>query len=365
MSEQQCYVVGGAVRDALLGQCPKDIDYVWTGITPDYLLSQGFKQVGASFPVFLDNNGNEHALARTERKIDVGYHGFEVNFDPSITIEQDLERRDCTINSMAVKVEDWLSFMNSKNTNLVIDPYDCITCLNQRLIKHTSLAFSQDPIRVLRVARFAARYCFNVDRTTLELMEVVAHELNYVPTERIWQELSKGLMEKYPDRLFNVLDLCEAFNVNIMAPYKKFNYKSLSAMKPSDPLECRFAAIFNNFSNEDFQIMSIPNECTQMYRLYHENRADIINYNKLTPSQKINLLTKFRMFNNTDLLDKMLITLQINLPHLGKEIASFITKDVQKLKTLDVSNIVSQCSDGQEIKDRLFQERINILSNAL
>lgn len=195
------YLVGGCVRDTLLNRTIQDIDYVWTGVTPEYMLSLGMKQVGASFPVFLDAAGNEHALARTEKKNDLGgYHGFDCEFNSSITLEQDLQRRDITINSLAVPLDKWEEFKSTKDVDLVVDPYGGITDLESGILRHTSNAFSEDPLRVIRVARFVGRYNFGIAPTTFSLMMQLVNsgELNHLTPERVWLELEKGFCDAYP-----------------------------------------------------------------------------------------------------------------------------------------------------------------------
>jgi tRNA nucleotidyltransferase (CCA-adding enzyme) len=208
------YIVGGAVRDFLLGRPVKDFDYVVTGATPDEMLAQGFTQVGADFPVFLHpETKDEYALARTERKTAAGYHGFEVRFDPSVTIEEDLSRRDLTINAMAVAVEDWERFKYTLDAQLVVDPFNGWSDLlahrlhavgewvdahseqeNQTFVS----AFSEDPVRILRTARFQARYGFAQTReTTREIMEMVnSGEADALVPERVWAETWKAIDEK-------------------------------------------------------------------------------------------------------------------------------------------------------------------------
>ena len=214
----QCYAVGGAVRDVLLGFEPKDIDFVWTGISPQFLLDKGYTPVGRDFPVFLDQNGNEHALARLERKTGSGYHGFDVDFSPSVTIEQDLFRRDLTINSLAVKIEHWDQFVKTKDVSLVIDCYGGINDLlgGDIVLRHVSGHFAEDPLRVLRVARFAARYQNTVIvLSTFELMKQIVQrgEIQHLSTERIWTEVCKGIDENYAYRFFDTLQRCGAYKI--------------------------------------------------------------------------------------------------------------------------------------------------------
>ena len=193
------YQVGGCVRDKLLGLTPKDIDYVVVGSTPQQMLDLGYQQVGSSFPVFL-KDGEEYALARTERKTGVGYNGFETKHDPNVTLEDDLCRRDLTINSMAMDEDGHL-----------FDPHGGQSDLQAQILRHTSEAFAEDPVRVLRTARFAARYKFDIAPDTIELMNKIAHELDFIPQERIWTEIEKGLMEKTPAVMFDTLTRCGAF----------------------------------------------------------------------------------------------------------------------------------------------------------
>lgn len=200
------YVVGGAVRDEMLGREVKDVDWVVVGATPEQMTEQGYEQVGADFPVFLHpQTGEEYALARQERKTGPGYHGFETHYDPSVSLEDDLFRRDLTINAMAKDPE----------TGEIIDPYGGRTDLKNGTLRHVSDAFAEDPVRVLRVARFTARYGFNVAPETMELMRnmVEEGELDHLTAERVWAELEKTIMEDYPNEFFWVLKDCGAFDV--------------------------------------------------------------------------------------------------------------------------------------------------------
>lgn len=194
------YLVGGAVRDELLAREIKEQDFVVVGSTPQEMLARGFQQVGKDFPVFLHpETKDEHALARTERKKGKGYTGFECYAEPDVTLEQDLIRRDLTVNAMA-KSED----------GDIIDPYGGLDDLKNKVLRHVSEAFSEDPLRVLRVARFAARYHylgFTVADETIELMRRISRsgELESISPERIWLEMSKALTERNPEVFFEVL----------------------------------------------------------------------------------------------------------------------------------------------------------------
>ncbi|NUY31463.1 multifunctional CCA addition/repair protein [Paraburkholderia sp. JPY303] len=203
------YAVGGAVRDELLGVPVQDRDYVVVGATPEQMVAQGYRPVGKDFPVFLHpQTHEEYALARTERKTAAGYHGFQFFYAPDVTLEEDLARRDLTINAMAREVRP-----DGELTGPVIDPFNGQADLQARLFRHVSDAFLEDPVRILRIARFAARFVdFTVAPETLALMrEMVADgEADALVAERVWQEVSRGLMEKKPSRMFDVLRDCGA-----------------------------------------------------------------------------------------------------------------------------------------------------------
>ncbi|EEA02232.1 polynucleotide adenylyltransferase/metal dependent phosphohydrolase [Burkholderia sp. H160] len=203
------YAVGGAVRDELLGEPVQDRDYVVVGATPEQMVAQGYRPVGKDFPVFLHpQTHEEYALARTERKTAAGYHGFQFFYAPDVTLEEDLARRDLTINAMAREVRP-----DGELTGPVIDPFNGQADLRARLFRHVSDAFLEDPVRILRIARFAARFVdFTVAPETMTLMrEMVADgEADALVAERVWQEVSRGLMEKKPSRMFDVLRECGA-----------------------------------------------------------------------------------------------------------------------------------------------------------
>lgn len=202
----QVYQVGGAVRDSLLGLPVKDRDYVVVGATPEQMLAAGYRAVGKDFPVFLHPDTHaEYALARTERKSGKGYKGFVVHADPAVTLEEDLARRDFTINAMAQAADGQL-----------IDPYHGQRDLEAKVLRHVTDAFSEDPVRILRAGRFLARFTeFTLAAETLQLMQqmVAAGEVDALVPERVWQELARGLMEAQPSRMFELLRACGALKV--------------------------------------------------------------------------------------------------------------------------------------------------------
>ena len=207
MSEFKVYKVGGAVRDQLLGLPVNDTDWVVVGATPEQMTARGFVPVGRDFPVFLHpRTHEEYALARTERKNGLGYRGFVVHTAADVTLEEDLARRDLTINAIAGPA-DW-----SKPSDL-FDPYNGQQDLRNKVLRHVTDAFREDPVRILRLARFAARFTdFSVAPETLALMRemVAAGEVDALVPERIWQEISRGLQEAEPSRMFNLLRDCGA-----------------------------------------------------------------------------------------------------------------------------------------------------------
>ena len=235
------YAVGGAVRDALLGQRVQDRDWVVVGSTPEAMTAKGYTPVGKDFPVFLHpSTREEYALARTERKTARGYKGFSVHADPSVTLEEDLARRDLTINAMAlpealancltgdVDGPDPCQDTDTHRTgtphapispawiNNILDPCGGLADLRAKLLRHVTPAFAEDPVRSLRVARFAARFNdFTVAPDTMNLMQDMVEngETNHLIPERVWQELAKGLMGKQPSRMFEVLRACGALKV--------------------------------------------------------------------------------------------------------------------------------------------------------
>ena len=213
----QIYMVGGAVRDRLLGLPVQDHDWVVVGATPEQMVAQGYLPVGKDFPVFLHpDSREEYALARTERKSGRGYKGFTVFTSPDVTLEEDLARRDLTINSIAA-CADWTSAGGQLGSKVdLIDPFGGQRDLQAKVLRHVTDAFREDPVRILRLARFAARFHdFSIAPETMALLrEMVADgEADHLVPERVWQELSRGLMEAHPARMFDVLRDCGALAV--------------------------------------------------------------------------------------------------------------------------------------------------------
>ena len=211
----QIYMVGGAVRDRLLGLPVQDHDWVVVGATPEQMVAQGYLPVGKDFPVFLHpDTREEYALARTERKSGRGYKGFTVFTSPDVTIDEDLARRDLTINAIAARA-DWTGTEGQKDPEF-IDPFHGRRDLRAKVLRHVTAAFREDPVRILRLARFAARFHdFTIAPETMALLREMVQEgeADHLVPERVWQELARGLMEDHPVRLFDVLRDCGALRV--------------------------------------------------------------------------------------------------------------------------------------------------------
>jgi len=272
------FLVGGAVRDRLLGISGADRDWVVVGSTPEAMAAQGFTPVGKDFPVFLHpHTHEEYALARTERKTAPGYKGFVVHASPEVTLEEDLARRDLSINAMA-QAED----------GSLIDPYGGQQDIQQQVLRHVTDAFREDPVRILRVARFAARFPnFSVAPSTLELMRnmVKAGEVDALVSERVWQELSKGLMSAMPSRMLQVLRECGALHILLPEVDRLYGVPQPPAHHPeidtgmhvemvldetakvNAPLEVRFAALCHDLGKGTTATDQLPRH------IGHEERS--------------------------------------------------------------------------------------------
>jgi tRNA nucleotidyltransferase (CCA-adding enzyme) len=252
------YLVGGAVRDQLLGLPIKERDWVVTGATVQDMLNQGFRQVGKDFPVFLHpKTQEEYALARIERKVGRGYTGFTFDTSPSVSLEEDLLRRDLTINAIAQTLD-----------GEVIDPFHGQEDLAKKILRHVSPAFTEDPVRILRVGRFAARFGFPVASETTDLMKqmVAAGEVDALVPERVWKELERALTEKYPAKFFETLAACGALTV--LFPAVNLDSAGIKALThvmhiPSSS-QVRFAILLHDCSAEEIKALCdhyrVPNQ---------------------------------------------------------------------------------------------------------
>lgn len=355
------YLCGGYCRDFLLELEPKDKDYVVTGSTPEEMLSLGYKQVGKDFPVFLHpETGNEYSLARVDRKTGKGYDGFTTDYNPNITLKDDAFRRDCTINSLFIDPE----------TNEIIDYFNGQEDLKNGILRHVSEAFSEDPIRTLRVCRFAARYDFKIHPDTLELMKKIVHELDYVPQERIWLEFEKGLKEKHFSRMYEELFNCNAFTTKALSKYNCYinsYYTNLEKFKKLERfvicnIEYKIAILCYYFNNEDYDYCKIPNNISKVSKIINNFKEKIYYYDELEYKEKLDLLLNLRVFQNKDIILSCFRFANI----FGFEYTN-VERDIDLLIESNNSElfkyIIDNEKDGIKIKELLYELRLNLFKN--
>ena len=401
----QVYCVGGAVRDELLGLKVQDRDYVVVGSTPMEMESAGYKPVGKDFPVFLHpQTHEEYALARTERKTGKGYKGFQVYAAPDISLEQDLARRDLTINAIA----------KDENGNL-IDPYSGIQDLNDKLFRHVSDAFSEDPVRILRVARFAARFTnFEVAPETMHLMRKMVDqgEVDALVPERVWQEMSKGLMEKKPSRMFEVLRACGALQ-KIMpelnrlwgVPQPAQHHPEIDtgvhvmmvidyAASKQYSLPVRFAALVHDLGKgttaqellprhigheersvklliEVCERLRVPNECKALAQIVAKFHGKVHQVNQMRPETLLKLLTDTDAIRQPDRFEDFLSACECDIrgrtgyqDHTFHE-AALLLELLKVACEIDAGAIAKLQNTPESIKQAIHEARVNAISQAL
>ena len=291
-------VVGGFVRDQVLGMSPKDMDFVVVGATESDLHKYGqkhgftFKQVGADFPVFLDQFGREWALARKERKTGPGYHGFETEFHPSVTLEEDLFRRDLTMNAMARRV---VEFREDGTVQLgsLIDPFDGRTDINAHQINHISNHFAEDPLRILRVARFSGKFVFIVSDQTMRLMEVMVSrgDINELVPERVWAEVEKALSWDVPrpSNFFEVLDTCGALE-KLFPEVRRLSLRGWTPIKE---------ALDSCLTIRDSAAATVRNRLAVVARFMPTSDARMLCFERLKmPKKMADFVVKFTSFSH-------------------------------------------------------------------
>lgn len=397
------YLVGGAVRDQLLGISVHDKDWVVVGSSPEQMLSQGFQTVGKDFPVFLHpKTHEEYALARTERKSGHGYTGFECHFSPDVTIEDDLLRRDLTINAMA-QHED----------GTIIDPYGGQQDLQNKVLRHVSDAFVEDPLRVLRVARFAAKLAplgFTVADETLELMSKIAQsgELSHLTAERVWQEWHKSLTTERPDVFLEVLRQCGALKVVLPELDVLFGVPQPAQWHPeidtgihtlmvarqaadlSNDSVIRFAAQVHDLGKgvtpeEEWpshkmhchtglkvikQLCSrikIPNEYRDTALVVCEHHTNIHRAEELRANTKLKILNKLDVWRKPERLKQLLICCEADhRGRLGLEDnpypqTSIFNQAYQAALRADVQDVIRDGFTGKNIREELDRRRLNFI----
>ncbi len=334
------YVVGGAVRDELLGLAVQDRDFVVVGATPEEMVAAGFKPVGRDFPVFLHpKTHEEYALARTERKSGRGYKGFTVYCAPEVTLEQDLARRDLTINAIAKAPEGTL-----------IDPFHGEKDLRDGVLRHVSEAFTEDPVRILRVARFAARFGFRIADETLALMVsmVASGETDHLVPERVWQEFAKGLLEPHPELMFEALELC-GLRAKLLPELRQLPKTYAGA------LPVRFAVLCWPLQEAEVKALcdrlKVPNEERELALLSCRCRNFL---NPSQPGEFLNLFKRADAFRRPERFAHLLQAARIARPALKTE---SIEKALAAAAAVDAGEVARRASAPAEIPALLDRER--------
>jgi tRNA nucleotidyltransferase (CCA-adding enzyme) len=399
----QIYLVGGAVRDKLLGRPIKDQDWVVVGSTPKQMLAQGYQAVGADFPVFLHpNTKEEYALARIERKIAKGYTGFSCDASSDVSLEEDLLRRDLTINAMAMD-----------DHGAIIDPYNGQQDLKDKLLRHVSSAFVEDPLRVLRVARFAARYYilgFRIAPETLALMQtiVASDELTTLSAERVWQETARSLMETHPEVYFENLRACGALAMwfpeldilwGIPNPPKWHPEIDTGihtmmvlqqAVKLSDKLNVRFAALVHDLgkgltpsenwpSHQGHEKLGLdaintlcdrlkaPNDCRELGLMVSEYHTYVHHAFELKASTVLGMLNRCDVWRKPQRFADFLLTCKADargrttFEDSEYKNAEYIWQAYEAAAKVDIKAIVAKGYQGKAIKEQTEQQRISVI----
>lgn len=362
------YLVGGAVRDELLGRPVVEHDYVVVGATPEQLIAQGYQQVGRDFPVFLHpKSKDEYALARTERKQGQGYTGFICDFNPTVTLEEDLIRRDLTVNAIA-----------KDSDGTLIDPYDGIADINNRVLRHVSEAFAEDPLRVLRVARFAARYCdlgFTIAEETTSLMKsmVANGELKTLTKERVWIEIEKTLKDGRIDIFSQVLQQINALDSlshELAKAWQKTQPSVLSASLAnvlSDDSACvtRFCLWLSHVNTQSISEivneLKIPNLYADTLRNWVQLQA-LFQQQTLSAEQLYAIYTQTDAFRRKERLDQLMAIAKASVlsePNLVAKVAH----GFEVCLKITAQSLISEGITGKEIKPALDAKRIQALSS--
>ncbi len=373
------YAVGGAVRDELLGLPVTDRDWVVVGATPEDMVAQGFKPVGRDFPVFLHpKTHEEYALARTERKTGPGYRGFTIHASPEVTLEQDLERRDLTINAMARDAHGAL-----------VDPFGGMGDLEQRRLRHVSAAFAEDPVRILRVARFAARFKqsfnFGVAAETLALMQsmVAQGEADALVAERVWQELARGLSESTPSELFRVLEQCHALPrilPELMPFWVSYGAVALQgvnlAARRGHGLEVRFAAWVSLLLQEAPQggrevlrslaeRLRVPADIRDLARITSENRLALSSNATASAESVLRLIEQTDALRRPQRFEAMLAAYACHEEGDERVLWDRLNRALQAILEVPAGELAHQEQAPERIPERIRQARLAAVAAAL
>ncbi len=398
------YCVGGAVRDGLLGLPVQDRDWVVVGATPEDMVARGYRPVGKDFPVFLHpETQEEYALARTERKTAHGYKGFKIYATPDVTLEQDLLRRDFTVNAMALDEDGTL-----------IDPYGGEADLRAGTLRHVSPAFGEDPVRILRAARFAARFGFSITPETLTLMrEMVSNgEVDALVPERVWQELARGLQEKTPSRFFTTLRECNALakilpEVDALfgVPQPPHYHPEIDcgvhtmlvlddAAKHDYALEVRFAALTHDLGKgntpQDIlprhvghekrgvdllhtlcERLRVPGECRDLALLVARYHGDVHRARELRPDTIVHLLHHCDAWRRPERFAQLLQACASDARgRTGHENdaypqADYLLRALRATQAVNAGEIAQQCADKATIPEQIRQARVAAVAGAI
>ncbi len=383
LTQIQVYLVGGAVRDAQLKLPIKDKDFLVTGATPDDMLAAGFSQVGADFPVFLHPHTHaEYALARLERKSGSGHTGFIMHTSPTVTVAEDLQRRDLTINALAMQVKGL--FDDSVITGEVIDPYGGIADLNSRILRHVSPAFSEDPLRVLRVARFYARFyhlSFRIHPDTQALMQAISHsgELSHLSCERIWSETARALGEADGWGFFECLR-----RLNILADllpeldalwaddiiYQSTQAKLKQAKHAA--LDSKFALLFSGFSASTdaalrltFKRLNMPKTTARVICAFIDYQDKLYHTDTLSAVDWLTLIEATKAHKDDSLIHLLIDTIAIyqtdyDADNAKAKLASILAA-YQAVTKADIDSSLK----GKAIGDALSAKRIEMIGGVL
>jgi tRNA nucleotidyltransferase (CCA-adding enzyme) len=396
-NDLKIYCVGGAVRDDLLGLPVQDRDWVVVGATPEEMTKRGFRPVGKDFPVFLHpDTHEEYALARTERKTAPGYKGFVIHASPEVTLEEDLLRRDFTLNAIARDTDGTL-----------IDPYGGVADLRAGILRHVSPAFNEDPVRILRAARFVARFNFSIAPETQELMRSMVSngEVDALVSERVWQELARGLMEKIPSHFFFTLRECGAlakilpeldalFGVPQPPQYHPEIDCGIHTMKVLDDaalhhytLETRFAALTHdlgkgttpqeilprhighemrgvNILHRLCERLRVPGECRDLAMLVTRYHSNIHRARELRSDTIVRLLQSCDVWRRparfTQLLQTCTSDARGRTGHEQDDYpqAEYLMKVLQAAQEVNAGEIALQCEDKNLIAEKVFAARV-------
>ncbi|RVU85189.1 CCA tRNA nucleotidyltransferase [Leucothrix sargassi] len=388
----QVYLVGGAVRDYVLAREVTEHDYVVVGATPEQMLELGFSQVGADFPVFLHpKTHDEYALARTERKSGNGYLGFNVHADTAVTLEEDLARRDLTINAMAIQVNGLFDsgFKQGKfDACDIIDPYGGLADIQQKNLRHVSIAFAEDPVRVLRLARFASRYAplgFTVDESTTKLTSQMkaAGELNHLVAERVWSETSKALTQAWSDIYFDTLYQLHVLDIIMPKLYQASNDNPsqwqlmLSALRMAGEQQAdnvmKFALVATCFKSDQqhnsrtteylefCQGLKVPKNTERLGLFIIEHFDELKNFDHLTADPLFELLRLTNSLKDTSFLEQAL-----KVVHLYQQVkqTALLTTIKTQLTQISAKDVASELT-GKHIGEAIDKLRLQKLEEIL